>query len=74
MRNVHTTSNPAAATQPIAIARRESGLRGAVNRVLDGVAPRVENRAMLVKMGCGRPSLVGDHSRGNHVTRSFHIL
>lgn len=74
MRNEYTNSNSSAATQPIMIPKRQNGLRGAVNRVLDGVAPRVENRAMLVKMGCGRPSLVGDHTRGNHVTRAFHIL
>ncbi|WP_019204515.1 hypothetical protein [Tsukamurella sp. 1534] len=66
------TSN--AMTQPLSLAtRRERGIRGTVNRMLDTVAPRVENRAMLVKMGNGRPSLVGDHRRGNHITQAFHL-
>lgn len=73
MRNDHPTSNPDALTQPLSLPRRERGLRGRVNRVLDGFAPRVENRAMLVKMGRGRPSLVGDHRRGNHITQAFHL-
>lgn len=71
MQSDHTN----AMTQPLSLAsaRRERGLRGTVNRVLDNVAPRVENRAMLVKMGRGRPSLVGDHRRGNHITQAFHL-
>ncbi|CAM3929919.1 MULTISPECIES: hypothetical protein [Tsukamurella] len=68
-------NNANAMTQPLSLAtaRRERGVRGTVNRILDGFAPRVENRAMLVKMGRGRPSLVGDHTRGNHITQAFHI-
>ncbi len=73
MHSDHSNSNPDALTQPLSVPRREHGLRGTVNRVLDGFAPRVENRAMLVKMGRGRPSLVGDHRRGNHITQAFHL-
>ncbi|GAA4389809.1 hypothetical protein [Tsukamurella soli] len=62
-------------TQPLRLAPRPAakGLLGSLGRMLDGVAPRVEDRQVLVKMGCGRPSLVGDHRRHNHVTRAFHI-
>lgn len=71
MRNDHSNEM----TQPLSLAaaRRQRGVRGTVNRVLDGFAPRVDNRAMLVKMGRGRPSLVGDHRRGNHITQAFHL-
>lgn len=73
MRNDTSASTPDAMTQPLSLPRSERGLRGSVNRILDGFAPRVENRAMLVKMGRGRPSLVGDHRRGNHITQAFHL-
>ncbi|KXP00680.1 hypothetical protein [Tsukamurella pseudospumae] len=72
MRNDHR-NDPTALTQPLSLPRRQGGVRGTVNRVLDGFAPRVENRTMLVKMGRGRPSLVGDHRRGNHITQAFHL-
>ncbi len=62
-------------TQPLKFSQRHQakGLRGTINRILDDVAPKVEDRQLLVKMGCGRPSLMGDHTRNNHVTRAFHI-
>ncbi|MDF0531873.1 hypothetical protein P0W64_20205 [Tsukamurella sp. 8F] len=60
-------------TQPLTAQPRNTapGLRGMVARALDGVAPRVPDRQVLVKMGCGRPSLVGD--RHNQVAWTYHI-
>jgi hypothetical protein len=68
---MHRNDYPAS-TQPMPIARR-TGLREMARRALDTVAPPAHDRQMLVKMGCGRASLVGD-LRTHRVSEAYHLL
>ena len=73
-RNDMYRNDPAAPTQPLATVRRPgAGFRGLARHVLDAVAPPAQDRQLLVKMGCGRPSLIGDR-RTLRVTEAYHLL